>query len=105
MVIYKVYCKDNQLRQGNLLGVMAERREDLRGKSELESGLRWARVTFGGSVKDKTSIFVVPKELETGNATRMFMEKGIYSKLEFLSVIRTYPFMREKPIGKDGTAS
>ena len=103
MIIYKVYCKDNQLRQRNLLGVMAERREDLRGKSELESGLRWARVTFGGSIKDKTSIFVVPKELETGDATRMFMEKGIYSKLEFLSMVRTYPFMRGKPIRRDGT--
>jgi len=33
----------------------------------------------------------------------MFMEKGIYSKLEFLSIIRTYPFMREKPIRRDGT--
>jgi hypothetical protein len=103
MIIHKVYCKDNQLRQGNLLGVLVERRKDLRGKSELESGLRWARVTFGGSVKDKTSIFVVPKELETGDATRMFMEKGIYSRLEFLNVIRTYPFMREKPIGRDVT--
>src|SRR4030042_4944505 len=104
MIIYKVYCKDNQLRQRNLLGVMAERREHLRGKSELESGLRWARVTFGGSIKDKTSIFVVPKELETGDVTRMFMEKGIYSKLEFLSMVRAYPFMREKPITRDGTA-
>jgi hypothetical protein len=105
MIIHKVYCKDNQLRQGNLLGVLVERRKDLRGKSELESGLRWARVTFGGSVKDKTSIFVVPKELETGNATGMFMEKGIYSRLEFLSVIRSHPFMKEKPIGRDGTVS
>ena len=103
MIIYKVYCKDNQLRQRNLLGVMAERREHLRGRSELESGLRWARVTFGGSIKDKTSIFVVPKELETGDATVTFMEKGIYSKLEFLSVVRTYPFMREKPIRRDAT--
>jgi len=98
MIIHKVYCKDNQLRQGNLLGVLVERRKDLRGKSELESGLRWALVTFGGSVKDKTSIFVVPKELETGDATVTFMEKGIYSKLEFLSVVRTYPFIKEKPI-------
>ena len=101
MIIHKVYCKDNQLRQRNLLGVMAERREHLRGKSELESGLRWARVTFGGSVKDKTSIFVVPKELETGDAPVTFMEKRIYSKLEFLSVVRTYPFMREKPIRRE----
>ena len=98
MIIHKVYCKENQLRQRNLLGVLVERRKDLRGKSELESGLRWARVTFGGSVKDKTSIFVVPKELETGDATVTFMEKGIYSKLEFLSVVRTYPFIKEKPI-------
>ncbi len=103
MIIYKVYCKDHHFRQGNLLGVLAERRKDLRGKSALESGLRWARITFGCSGKDKKPIFVVPKELETGNATQRFIEKGIYSRLEFLSVIRSYPFMREKPIWRDGT--
>ncbi len=85
------------------MGVLAERRKNLRGKSELESGLRWARMTFGSSVKDKKPIFVVPKELETGKAAEGFMEKGIYSKLEFLSLIKSYPFMREKPIWRDGT--
>ena len=104
MIIYKVYRKDYQFKERNLLGVLAERRKDLRGKSELESGLRWALMTFGRSVKDKKLIFVVPKELETGNATRRFMEKGIYSKLEFLSVVRSYPFMRETPIWRHGTA-
>ena len=105
MIIYKVYCKDYQLRQGNLLGVLAERRKGLRGKSELESGLRWARVAFGPSLKDKASIFVVPKELEAGNATRMFMEKGIFSRREFLTLIRSHSFMRQTPIRKDGTVA
>ena len=103
MIIYKVYRKDYQFREKNMLGVLAERRKDLRGESELESGLRWAQMTFGRSVKDKKLIFVVPKELETGNSTKRFMKKGIFSKLEFLSMINSYPFMREKLTWRDGT--
>jgi general secretion pathway protein A len=64
MIIYKVYSKDYALRKGRLLGVLSERRSDLRGETYFESGLRWARLTFGHSLKDRQSLFVVPQGLE-----------------------------------------
>ncbi len=64
MVVYKVFCKNYELKKGEFIGAMTERRKDLRGKCQLESGLRWAKVKFGHMVKDKHSIFVVPNELK-----------------------------------------
>jgi len=43
MIVYKVFCKDGDLKKGDLIGVLAERRRDLRGETQFESGLRWAR--------------------------------------------------------------
>jgi len=65
MVVYKVFYKDYDFKRGRLLGMLKERRKDLRGRSPLESGLRWARVTFGHRVANKNEIFVVPRELAT----------------------------------------
>jgi hypothetical protein len=62
--VYKVLCKDDGLKKDDLIGVLAEKRNDLRGKTHFESGTRWARVFFSSLVKDKQAIFVVPKELE-----------------------------------------
>lgn len=64
MILYKVFRKDYGLEKDDLIGVLAERRKDLRGKTQFESGMRWARFFFTGLVKDKQAIFVVPKELE-----------------------------------------
>jgi hypothetical protein len=64
MIVYKVFCKDNELKKDDLIGVLAERRKDLRGKTQLESGLRWARFFFTGLIKDRRTIFVVPNEFE-----------------------------------------
>lgn len=64
MIVYKVFCKDDNLEKDNLIGVLTERRKDLRGETQFESGLRWARFFFAGLVKDRQSIFVVPNELE-----------------------------------------
>lgn len=47
------------------MGVLVERRKDLRGKSRLESGLSWAKSMFGQTVENKHMIFVVPGELKT----------------------------------------
>ena len=87
MIIYKVYCKDYKQKRGSLLGVLAERRKDLRGKGQLESGLRWAMLTFGSSVKDRQTIFVVPRELDAGDAARALTEKGIFSIQEFSAIV------------------
>jgi hypothetical protein len=65
MISYKVFYKNYELKRGELMGMLVERRKDSRGMMQIESGLKWARSTFGGFVKDKQSIFVVPKELKS----------------------------------------
>jgi hypothetical protein len=56
MVIYKVFCKNYELKQGELMGVLKERRKCLRGKTRVESGLKWAKLVFGQMVGDKQAI-------------------------------------------------
>jgi hypothetical protein len=63
MIIYKVFYKDYELKKGELMAALAERRKGSRGRSELESGIRWAKLMFGQMVKDKNAIFVVPDKL------------------------------------------
>ena len=62
-IIYKALYKNYKLKKGELMGILVERRKDLRGKSLLESGLSWAKSMFGRMVKNKHWIFVVPHEL------------------------------------------
>ena len=64
MIIYKVFLKNYDLKKGDLLGILPERRKDLRGKTPAESGLRWAKSVFSDLVKDKHAIFIVPKEVK-----------------------------------------
>jgi general secretion pathway protein A len=87
MIVYKVFSKDYEHEKIVLLGMLAERRRDLRGETRLEAGLAWARATFGDSAKDKESIFVVPKELEAGHATRVLMKRTIFYKDELLDMV------------------
>ena len=62
MVVYKVFYKNFELKKGEFVGMLVERRKDLRGKNQLESAIRWARVAFGRMVKDKKRIIdVIPK--------------------------------------------
>jgi len=63
MIIYKVFLKNYGLRKGDLLGILTERRKDLRGSSPAESGLRWAKSVYSNVVKNKSDIFVVTKEV------------------------------------------
>jgi len=63
-IVYKVLYKNYELKKGELIGELVERRTDLRGKSPLESGLDWAKSMFGQTVKHKHAIFVVPYESE-----------------------------------------
>lgn len=71
MIVYKVFFKNYKLKRGELLGILAERRDDLRGYTQVESGLRWAKLTFGHLVTDKNAVFVVPNELRlNGDARR-----------------------------------
>jgi hypothetical protein len=59
MIVYKVFCKDDELKKDDLIGVLAERRKDLREKTHFESGLRWARSFFTDLIKDRRAIFVL----------------------------------------------
>jgi len=63
MIIYKVFLKNYGLRKGDLLGILTERRKDLRGSSPAESGLRWAKSVYSNVVKNKSDLFVVTKEV------------------------------------------
>jgi hypothetical protein len=63
MITYKVLYKNYRLKRGEVVGILVERRKDLRGKSLFESGLEWAKSLFGQTVKDKHAIVVVPQEL------------------------------------------
>ena len=89
MVVYKVFCKNYELRKGELMGALIERRKDLRGMKQFESGLKWAKLTFGHMVQDKKAIFVIPNELKLEGDGKGYMEKGIFNKEEFLKVMKT----------------
>jgi hypothetical protein len=68
--------------------MLIERREDLRGMNQVESGLRWAKSAFGHLVENKQTIFVVPDEWDLGTDGRVRMEKEIFTKEEFLEMMR-----------------
>jgi hypothetical protein len=88
MIIYKVFYKNYELKKGELLGVLAERRKDLRGRNQVESGLRWAKLTFGHMVKDKKDIFIVPDELKLKGETKWLVEKGVFGKEELQGMVK-----------------
>jgi len=86
MVVYKVFYKNFELKKGEFLGMLIERRKDLRGRTQLESGTRWAKVAFGRMVKDGKTIFVVPNVLKLGIRTKSIIEKAIFTKEEILGM-------------------
>jgi hypothetical protein len=101
MVIYKVFYKNYELKKGEFVGMLVERRKSLRGKTQLESGLRWARLTFGRRVKDERAIFVVPDELNTGGDTGWIIKKGVFTRWDLLAMVKpTAQEMRAKSWGE-----
>jgi hypothetical protein len=46
MTIYKVFYKNYERKRTELMGILIERRKDLRGMTQVASGLRWASLTF-----------------------------------------------------------
>jgi hypothetical protein len=97
MVVYKVFYKNYELKKGDLIDMLIERRKDLRGMKQVESGLRWAKLTFGPIVKDKKAIFVVPNELKLGRDTKWLVEKGVFNKEELYGMIKLVE--REMKVG------
>ncbi len=45
--MYKVFYKNYDFKKGEPIGMLIERRKDLRGMKQVKSGLRWAKLTFG----------------------------------------------------------
>jgi hypothetical protein len=88
MVVYKVFCKNYELKKAEPMGMLIERRKDLRGMNQVESGLRWAKSAFGHSVENKQTIFVVPDEWDLGTDDRVRVEKEIFTKEEFLEIMK-----------------
>jgi hypothetical protein len=77
MIIYKVLCKNYELKQGEFLGALPERRKDLRRRGTAQSALKWARLMFGQMARDKQAIFVVPYELNLKDDPIMPGEKTL----------------------------
>jgi hypothetical protein len=98
MIIYEVFCKDYERKKGELVGMLVERRKDMRGQTQWESGTKWARQVFGHLAKDKKDIFVYPKEMKINDDKGLLVEKGIFSKEEFLEVMKTI----DQEIGGEG---
>ena len=72
MITYKVFLKNGGLTQEDLIGVLAERRKDLRGETQIKSGLEWANLIFGDLVEDRHAIFIVPDELRSVDLLEAF---------------------------------
>ena len=88
MTVYKVFYKNYEHRKAEPMGMLIERRKDLRGKTPIESGLRWAKFTFRQMVKDQKAIFVIPNELNLGSDTQWAMEKAVFSKEELPEMVK-----------------
>jgi len=88
MIVYKVFYKNYELKKGELMGMLIERRKDLRGLNQIESGLRWAYSTFGHMVKDKKAMVVVPSEFNSKIDSKWLMEKGVFTREELLGMVK-----------------
>ncbi len=88
MIVYKVYHKNYELKRGDLIGMLIERRKSLREMTRVESGMRWAKLTFGRNVKDEKGVFVVPSELSLGDDAKWLMEKGVFTKEELVEMFK-----------------
>ncbi len=82
MVVYKVFNKNLD----ELVGLLIERRKDMRGETQIESAMKWAKLAFGRIVKDEKTIRVVPYELKLEINTKSIIEKGIFTKEEILGM-------------------
>ena len=88
MLVYKVFYKNFELKKGEFMGMLIERRKDLRGKTQIESAMRWAKLAFGCMVKDEKTIFVVPNELKLAINTKWIIEKGVFTKEEIMGMAK-----------------
>jgi hypothetical protein len=88
MIVYVVFRKNYVHKKGELMGMLVERRKDMRGQTQWESSLKWARWAFGHLVKDKKDIFVFPKEMKISDDKILLVGKGILTPEEFSEVVK-----------------
>ena len=88
MLVYKVFYKDFELKKGELIGLLVERRKKARGMTLAESGLRWAKLTFGKMEKNGKPIFVVPNEMDLKTDAKWLSEKWMFTKEELLGLAK-----------------
>jgi len=88
MIIYKVLYKNYKLRKGELMGILVERRKNLRGQNLIESGLKWARSMFGQMVGDKQAIVVIPLEVTLRDNSVVPVEKMVFTGEDFFGTMR-----------------
>ena len=88
MVVYKVFYKNFELKKGEFVGMLIERRKDLRGRNQIESGMRWAKLTFGRILEDEKTMFVIPSELKLDIHSKWIIGKGIFTKEEMMGMAR-----------------
>jgi len=86
MVVYKVFYKNFELKRGEFVGMLIERRKGLRGKTQLESGMRWAKLAFGRLIGDEKTIFVIPNELKFGIHSESIINKGVFTKEDIIDM-------------------
>jgi len=86
MTVYKVFRKDYVFKRGDLIGILIERRKDLRGLSHVESGLKWANAVFGSKVKDHKSIIVVPRDFALKGDIQWLIAKGVFTREELFGI-------------------
>ncbi len=88
MLVYKVFYKDFQRKKGDLIGLLIERRKNTRGMTLAESGLRWAKLTFGKLENNRKPIFVVPNEMDLKYDAKWLAEKWMFTKDELIGLAR-----------------
>ena len=88
MIVYKVYYKNYKLKKAELIGMLVERRNDFRGMKQVETGLKWAKSTFGPMMKDEKNIFVVPREFELEGDAKWVMDKAVFTKEELYGIVK-----------------
>ncbi len=88
MLVYKVFYKDFERKKGDLIGILVERRKNRRGMSLADSGLRWAKLTFGKLESNGKPIFVVPNEMDLRSDAKWISDKWMFTKEELLGLAR-----------------
>jgi len=88
MVVYRVFEKNYKLKKGEFMGMLIERRSRPRGLTQIESGVRWAKLTFGRMAKDKNAVFIVPCEWNPRGDPQGLMEKLLFTKEELFGAMK-----------------